>query len=184
MDDRRCLIIAVGIEQKELEGFSELLDRLTDAHGIPIMVGVSPASADPDVRDAIRVITQRGGQWFDGQTVNACQSSDQHEREFASCNVDSVRSIRELEAANRELVSANQALRSTNEQLASANAELQASSEEICRSNAALSEANHNLENLLSSTRIATVFLDEPRRGFDGLNDAAHGCRSAGGVLI
>jgi two-component system CheB/CheR fusion protein len=69
-------------------------------------------------------------------------------------------SVQDLEGANEELKSSNEELLSMNEELQSANEELEASKEEIEFANGALEDANSDLVNLLSSTQIATIFLD------------------------
>ena len=60
--------------------------------------------------------------------------------------------------------SSNEELLSMNEELQSANEELETSKEEIQAANEALARSNSDLENLLTSTRIATVFLDDELR--------------------
>jgi two-component system CheB/CheR fusion protein len=82
--------------------------------------------------------------------------------------------IEELEAANEELKSSNEEMLSTNEEMQSSNEELQSSQEELravneelatvnaelARKFDELARANSDLQNLFSSTDIATVFLD------------------------
>jgi len=68
--------------------------------------------------------------------------------------------VQDLEGANEELKSSNEELLSMNEELQSANEELESSKDEIERANTALEDANTDLVNLLSSTQIATIFLD------------------------
>ena len=84
----------------------------------------------------------------------------QMERELEATRVDLDRSLQEMEAANEELKSSNEELRSLNEELQSANEELETSKEEIRLSVEAVSRANSDLENLLRSTQIGTLFLD------------------------
>ena len=71
------------------------------------------------------------------------------------------RTIQETETANEELKSSNEELLSMNEELQSANEELETSRDEIQSANDALARINSDLENLLASTRIATIFLDD-----------------------
>jgi two-component system CheB/CheR fusion protein len=80
----------------------------------------------------------------------------------------------ELESSNEELKSGNEELQSINEELQSANEELETSKEELQSINEELqtvnaelnarveelSRANNDMNNLLESTQIATVFLD------------------------
>jgi two-component system CheB/CheR fusion protein len=85
---------------------------------------------------------------------------DALERELLRTREDLERTVQDLEAANEELKSSNEELLSMNEELQSANEELETSKEEVQAANQALGAANADLENLLRSTRIATIFLD------------------------
>jgi two-component system, chemotaxis family, CheB/CheR fusion protein len=87
-------------------------------------------------------------------------------------------SVEELESTNEELKSSNEEYQSVNEELQSANEELETSKEELQSVNEELStvngelahrvqelgRANSDLKNLLESTQIATVFLDNQMR--------------------
>lgn len=86
---------------------------------------------------------------------------DQLERELFRTREDLERTVQDLEAVNEELKSSNEELRSMNEELQSANEELETSKEEVEAANNALAKANIDLENLLRSTRIVTIFLDD-----------------------
>jgi two-component system CheB/CheR fusion protein len=73
----------------------------------------------------------------------------------------------ELQSSNEELQSANEELQSTNEELETSKEELQSSNEELMTVNAELqnkmdelAQANNDMASLLSSTKIATIFLD------------------------
>ena len=82
--------------------------------------------------------------------------------------------VEELQTANEELKSSNEELQSTNEELQSTNEELETSKEEMQSLNEELqtvnaqlqskveayAQANDDMQNLLNSTAIATVFLD------------------------
>jgi two-component system CheB/CheR fusion protein len=85
------------------------------------------------------------------------------ERDLHATRRDLESSVQDLEAANEELQSSNEELQSSNEELQSANEELETSKEELRTTNTALVAANEDLENLMASTRIATIFLDENR---------------------
>jgi two-component system CheB/CheR fusion protein len=74
----------------------------------------------------------------------------------------------ELKSANEEMQSTNEELQSTNEELMTSKEELQSLNEELVTvntelqiKNTELSEANDDLKNLLNSTEIATLFVDE-----------------------
>jgi two-component system CheB/CheR fusion protein len=66
----------------------------------------------------------------------------------------------ELQAANEELLASNEELQSTNEELQSVNEELYSVNAEYQRKIADLTEITNDMENLLSSTEIGTIFLD------------------------
>jgi two-component system CheB/CheR fusion protein len=97
------------------------------------------------------------------------------ERELQETRESLQSTIEELEAANEELTSANEELQSTNEETQSANEELKTSKEEMQSLNEELqtvnaelrskidelSHANDDMTNLLNSTEVATIFLDQ-----------------------
>ena len=88
------------------------------------------------------------------------------------------RTIEELQTSNEELKSTNEELQSTNEELQSTNEELETTKEELQSLNEelvtvntelqgkldALAEAHDDLQNLLNSTEVATIFLDNELR--------------------
>ncbi len=66
----------------------------------------------------------------------------------------------EMQATNEELVASNEELQSTNEELQSVNEELYTVNAEYQRKIAELSELTTDMENLLESTEVGTIFLD------------------------
>lgn len=70
----------------------------------------------------------------------------------------------ELQASNEELLAANEELQSTNEELQSVNEELYTVNAEHTRKIAELVELTNDMDNLLSSTEIETIFLDQDLR--------------------
>ena len=77
----------------------------------------------------------------------------------------------ELKSSNEEMQSVNEELQSTNEELETSKEELQSVNEELATVNAELqtkvadlSRANNDMNNLLSGTGIATVFVDHQLR--------------------
>jgi two-component system, chemotaxis family, CheB/CheR fusion protein len=76
--------------------------------------------------------------------------------------------IEELETSNEELQSANEELLAANEELQSTNEELQSVNEELYTVNAEyqkkireLTELTNDMDNLLASTEVGTIFLDQ-----------------------
>jgi two-component system CheB/CheR fusion protein len=70
----------------------------------------------------------------------------------------------ELQASNEELMSSNEELQSTNEELQSVNEELYTVNAEYQSKIAQLTELTNDMDNLLASTDIGTIFLDEHLR--------------------
>ena len=70
----------------------------------------------------------------------------------------------ELQASNEELMSSNEELQSTNEELQSVNEELYTVNAEYQSKIAQLTELTNDMDNLLASTDIGTIFLDEDLR--------------------
>ena len=70
----------------------------------------------------------------------------------------------ELSAANEELQASNEELQSTNEELQSVNEELYTVNGEYQRKIGELTELTNDMDNLLSSTDIGTIFLDQHLR--------------------
>ena len=109
-------------------------------------------------------------------------SSDEHvlrlELELRSTTERLQATVEELESTNEELKSANEEYQSLNEELQSANEELETSKEELQSVNEELTtvngelalrvqelgRTNSDLKNLLESTQIATLFLDNEMR--------------------
>ena len=67
----------------------------------------------------------------------------------------------ELQATNEELLAANEELQSTNEELQSVNEELFTVNAEYQKKIAQLTELTNDMDNLLLSTDVGTIFLDE-----------------------
>ena len=112
------------------------------------------------------------------ETVGPAEEDDGHvaalERELRATKEYLQTTIEELETSNEELKSTNEELQSSNEELQSTNEELETSKEELQSVNEELStvnaelenkvdmlsRANNDMSNLLTSTEIGTIFLD------------------------
>ena len=87
--------------------------------------------------------------------------------ELQTIRVEMQSSQEELKSTNEELQSTNEELQSTNEELTTSREEMQSLNEELQTVNAEqqskmdeLSRVNNDMKNLLNSTEIVTVFLD------------------------
>jgi two-component system CheB/CheR fusion protein len=93
------------------------------------------------------------------------------EQELQSTKEHLQTTIEEMETSNEDLQSTNEELQSTNEELDTSREELQSTNEELQTMNSELQEkveelsnTNNDLSNLLSSTDIGTLFLDNNLR--------------------
>ncbi|MBE0537218.1 MAG: PAS domain-containing protein [Phycisphaerae bacterium] len=112
----------------------------------------------------------------DADTENPYVVTLEHElqstREYLETTVEELEtSNEELRSSNEELQSTNEELQSTNEELETSREELQSTNEELETVNAELrnkvnqlADTNNDLSNLLASTSIATIFLDNDLR--------------------
>jgi two-component system CheB/CheR fusion protein len=85
------------------------------------------------------------------QTV--VEEMETSQEELKSANEEMQSTNEELQSTNEEMITSKEELQSLNEELTTLNAELQSKNEE-------LSDANDDMKNLLSSTQIPTIFLD------------------------
>lgn len=102
---------------------------------------------------------------LDEETRQRLQDLEQ-ELQFTRENLQAT--IEELETSNEELQATNEELLASNEELQSTNEELQSTNEELYTVNAEyhnkiieLTEVQNDVDNLLSSSRIGTLILDE-----------------------
>ncbi|MDP2440495.1 chemotaxis protein CheB [Rhodoferax sp.] len=105
----------------------------------------------------------------EGQRIEAVLQELQHAREDARSSREEMQtSQEELKSTNEELQSTNEELQSTNEELTTSKEEMQSMNEELQTINnelrlkvAEISRASNDMRNLLDSTEIAILFLDE-----------------------
>jgi two-component system CheB/CheR fusion protein len=110
-----------------------------------------------------------------GKRSKTSPAQASQEQELRHAREDLRSALEEMQTSQEELKSANEELQSTNEELQSTNEELTTSKEEMQSLNEELQTLNHELQakvdeesrtnndmrNLLDSTDIATLFLDE-----------------------
>lgn len=84
--------------------------------------------------------------------------------ELESSNEELQATNEELESSNEELQATNEELESSKEELQSLNEELQTVNEELQSKVDELSAAENDMQNLLNSTDIATVFVDNHKQ--------------------
>ncbi|OGQ56429.1 MAG: hypothetical protein A3J24_06110 [Deltaproteobacteria bacterium RIFCSPLOWO2_02_FULL_53_8] len=140
------------------------VDKESVAHGMYMVIFEERPSID---RQAVKTKKRK-------KTGDADPRVASLEHELQSTKEYLQTTIEELEAANEELRSTNEELQSTNEELQSTNEEMETSKEELQSTNEELvtvnaefhnkmddlTQTNNDLQNLLASTEIGTVFLD------------------------
>lgn len=152
----------------------------TDAQGVDISITAleQPSTlrgmifiAFQDVTTPPPRRTRRGVSAHDTLVADLEGESQMLREELQSTREEMQSSQEELKSANEELQSANEELQSTNEELTTSKEEMQSLNEELQTVNAELqakvddfSRASNDLNNLLNSTDIATVFLDQKLR--------------------
>jgi two-component system, chemotaxis family, CheB/CheR fusion protein len=96
-----------------------------------------------------------------GVQLAALEAELSHTKENLQAAIEELQaSNEELQASNEELQAANEELQSTNEELQSVNEELYTVNAEYQRKIGELTELTNDMDNLLSSTEVGTVFLD------------------------
>jgi two-component system CheB/CheR fusion protein len=163
-------VVRRGLQVKTNGGFSSVrltVQKLSEPESLN---GAFVATFQEEPEDVVPAKAVRGrDKKKELQRITSLETELQRSRE----NLQGM--IEELETSNEELKSTNEELQSTNEELQSANEELETSREEMQslneelhtvnseleERNESLSTASDDMQNLLNSTEIATVFLDD-----------------------
>ncbi|WP_158265616.1 chemotaxis protein CheB [Blastopirellula marina] len=104
-------------------------------------------------------------QGFSREQIQALESELQYAKESLQATIEELETTNEeLQSSNEELLASNEELQSTNEELNSVNEELYTVNMEHQRKIAELTELTDDMENLLNSTEVDTVFLDREFR--------------------
>jgi two-component system, chemotaxis family, CheB/CheR fusion protein len=138
-----------------------------------VTVVVKPLNEPETMRGLLLVTFQLEAQAGGGPLPRAQESSNlEEEVQYVRSTMQGM--VEDLQASNEELKSMNEELQSTNEEvqstneelstsreeLQSLNEELQTLNEELAQRNSMLSQSNDDMQNLLSSVQVATVFVD------------------------
>ncbi|MGA1868011.1 MAG: CheR family methyltransferase [bacterium] len=134
-------------------------------HGLMLVVFNEKTSSDPAALKNKKISESRESEAYIKSLEQELHYTKDHlERtieELETSNEDLMMTNEELQSANEEIRSSNEELetsreelQSTNEELRVVNCELEEKIEELCR-------ANNDMNNLLASTEIGTIFLDE-----------------------
>jgi len=129
-----------------------------------VMIVFSDVAAPPEKKAPSRSRTAQSG---NTRVLELEQELQQFREELETTREEMQSSQEELKSTNEELQSTNEELQSTNEELTTSREEMQSLNEELQTVNAEqqskmdeLSRVNNDMRNLLNSTEIVTVFLD------------------------
>ncbi len=118
-------------------------------------------TASPPTRPAEEINLDQASK----EQVLSLETELRYTRENLQATIEELEtSNEELQATNEELVAANEELQSTNEELHSVNEELYTVNAEYQKKIAELTELTADMDSLLHSTRIHTLFLDRQLR--------------------
>jgi len=133
-----------------------------------VMIVFTDVPASPEKKASRRSRTAAPG---NARVLELEQALQQAREELATTREEMQSSQEELKSTNEELQSTNEELQSTNEELTTSREEMQSLNEELQTVNAEqqskmeeLSRINNDMRNLLNSTEIVTVFLDNELR--------------------
>lgn len=142
----------------------ELLEAPEILRGLLLIVFKDVDGAEAELAAGSAVHADGGGD----QTELIAQELREAQNEILIIREEMQTSQEELKSMNEEMQSANEELQSTNEELTTSKEEMQSLNEELQTVNhelqskvTDLSETNNDMKNLLNSTDIATLFLDD-----------------------
>lgn len=148
-----------------------------NGHRVVCNVCISLLHEPPEAEGLLLVTFQDQSDQVGVRDLDAAELEDEStlirelEYEVETTREDLQGTIEELQTSNEEVMSMNEELQSANEELETSKEELQSFNEELGTVNSQLQDkmedlekSNHDFQNLLNSTEIATVFLDTDLR--------------------
>jgi two-component system CheB/CheR fusion protein len=116
------------------------------------------AGSDQDTRHHSAIVElEKELQYTKEHLQTTIEEMETSQEELKSTNEELQSTNEELQSTNEELTTSQEELQSLNEELLTVNVELQSKNEELAR-------ANNDMRNLLNSTQIPTLFLDNTLR--------------------
>lgn len=138
-----------------------LLPRRNDQVPVGVIFVQENETAPAASEDSAKRISYDAGKEAQHR-IDDLEQELQFTRESLQATIEELEtSNEELQATNEELLASNEELQSTNEELQSVNEELYTVNAEYQNKILELTEANNDMDNLLSNTEVATIFLDE-----------------------
>ncbi|HXX55189.1 MAG TPA: PAS domain-containing protein, partial [Methanoregula sp.] len=181
--------LAIAVRQAIKRGLEVTANNLsvrTNGDTTDVNVTVRPITMNETLRDLLMIVIEEvpspkkrsrrtGKPEIDTSkdaTISELEKNLQYTKENLQTTIEEMEtSQEELKSMNEELQSTNEELQSTNEELTTSKEELQSLNEELMTVNAELQAkndelalANNDMRNLLNSTQIPTLFLDNNLR--------------------
>ena len=166
---QNAAVTVKGLKVSE-EGAAQTVDLTVQAITEPealrgmVMIVFTGVPTPPAIKAPSRSRTKASG---DARVAELEQELRQLRQELQTTREEMQSSQEELKSTNEELQSTNEELQSTNEELTTSREEMQSLNEELQTVNAEqqskmddLARINNDMRNLLNSTEIVTVFLD------------------------
>ena len=138
-----------------------------DGESLSVDISADPLSPRETLivfQDTARVPPPSDGMEFQDDSYSEDDHIHQLEDELSETRSKLRSAVEELETSNEELKSSNEEMMSMNEELQSANEELATVNEELKNKVDQLGRANSDLQNLIESTQVPTIFLDRRMR--------------------
>ncbi len=148
----RCVDLMVQSLEEPKELFGMVLIVFSES-AIPVEVRPAGKGGNPPSRSEAQKHLELELQRAREEVQAGREEMQTSQEELKSMNEELQSTNEELQSTNEELMTSKEEMQSLNEELQTVNAELQAKLDE-------LSSANNDMKNLLNSTDIATVFLD------------------------
>jgi len=158
-----------GVKVTSREGQEESLDIAVEpvanprSHLTQLLILIYPAqrrtsSSEQDVETNANADQRQ----ISRDRIESLEEELRYSKENLQATIEELEtSNEEMQATNEELVASNEELQSTNEELQSVNEELFTVNAEHQRKITELLELTADMENLLASTQIGTIFLDQ-----------------------
>ncbi len=155
-----------GIRSR-LDGAERLYDLSVEPVDNPrsrlaqLLIVLRPAAESADTEPASPRARDYDTQETSRERIEELESELRFSKENLQATIEELEtSNEEMQATNEELVASNEELQSTNEELQSVNEELFTVNAEYQRKITELSELTADMDNLLESTDVGTIFLD------------------------
>ena len=172
----RGLKVGEGATTQTVDITVQMIEEPEALRGM-VMIVFTDVATPPQKKPAGRAKSAAAG---NPRALELEQELQQVREALSSTREEMQSSQEELKSTNEELQSTNEELQSTNEELTTSREEMQSMNEELQTLNAEqqsrmdeLSRTNNDMRNLLNSTEIVTVFLDNQlhvRRFTSGAN--------------